>query len=42
MIFINGFEKLINNQNNINFYLDLIELFLVQYSGNKQTVILNQ
>ncbi len=37
--FINGFEKLINNQNNINFYLDLIELFLVQYSGNKQTVL---
>lgn len=37
--FINGFEKLINNPNNINFYLDLIELFLVQYTGNKQTIL---
>lgn len=37
--FINGFEKLIDNQNNINFYLDLIELFLVQYNGNKQTIL---
>lgn len=37
--FIKGFEKLIENQNNINFYLDLIELFLIQYTENKQVIL---
>jgi|GEM_PF-1746890 len=37
--FSKGFEKLIDNQNNINFYLDLIELFLIQYTGNKQVIV---
>ena len=37
--FVKGFQYLINNQNDINFYLDLIELFLVQYNGNKQTIL---
>lgn len=36
---IDGFERLISNHNDINFYLDLIELFLVQYNGNKQTIL---
>ena len=37
--FISGFEKLINSQNSINFFLDLIEIFLDQYQGNKQTIL---
>lgn len=37
--FVKGFQYLINNQNDINFYLDLIELFLVKYNGNKQTIL---
>jgi len=37
--FVHGFEKLIENQNNINFYLDLIELFLNQYKDDKKIVV---
>lgn len=37
--FISGFEKLINSQNSINFFLDLIEIFFNQYQGNKQTIL---
>lgn len=37
--FIIGFERLLDNQNDINFYLDLVELFLVQYTTAKQPII---
>jgi len=37
--FIQGFEKLIETQNSISFFLDLIELFLLQYTGNKQLIL---
>jgi len=36
---IKGFEKLIDSQNNINFYLDLIELFLIQRKGDRESII---
>lgn len=36
--FISGFQKLIDNQNNIEFYLDLIELFLEIYKEDKKKI----
>lgn len=37
--FISGFEKLIEKQYDIEFYLDLVELFLNIYSGNKNNIV---
>jgi hypothetical protein len=37
--FISGFENLIDSQNNITFYLDLIELFLIKIREEKIEII---
>jgi len=37
--FISGFEKLMDNQNDINFYLDFIELFLIKIKENKLEIV---